>query len=764
MSYNYAKYGRHNSIGGNWHLPPPQGYPHLNQEGFNNQQPQHQQQQQQQQQQALLPQQSPQLQLGLPQQQAAPGFRNPWFVSGGGAGSASGSARNAMMSQLPTKLQPGVPLLQQQQHQHAKRMSFANQLPTTYEYEDQERQKANAPYIHPPTRVSNPFNHYYENQGISLDLKNAGQDRRMSVAADGSYYANSMDPFSNSNQIPGSQQPGFVHDMEKQQQLQQQLQNYPGGSYYGPTMDNMDNNSQYPGVGGAGRFGQPQGGPLARRSSVAVGAFQQPKYEPQAQYFNQVRHGRQGLVVQFQKYQQAMVAQQQVGSKRHPAPRMTKVANVVSLRPRVHKQPKYRRCSVNSVHISPVNALTIYLSETYSICQPKLFQYSKDTNPKRVLTKPLEPKYNNGYDNEDSDYILHVNDVLGTQEGRKYIVLDLLGLGTFGQVVKCQNLANQSVCAVKVIKSKPAYMNQSLTEVRLLQFLNKNSDGKLFIRLLDTFMHKEHLCLVFEILASNLYELIKQNQFQGLNMKLVKLLTKQLLESVAQLKTFQMIHCDLKPENILLCQPDKPDIKVIDFGSACFSRQTIYSYIQSRFYRSPEVILGLPYTESIDMWSVGCIVGELFLGLPMFPGTSEYNQMWKIVDMLGYPPRHMIEVGRNSLNYFQKIPATTPDGKPEYKIKSYDKYIQFLRSTGKSAQADSEKPNKEYFSQHCLKDVIMKYAMHLKKMTNSMIEKENAERLVLVDFLLKVLNLNPLKRLTPLEALKHPFVADVKSR
>ncbi|KAG7192287.1 dual specificity protein kinase yak1 [Scheffersomyces spartinae] len=781
MSYNYANYGRHNSIGGNWHLPPPLGYPHLNQDQgpFNSTQLPHQQQQ------GLLPQQSPQLQLGLPQQQqqaaAAPGFRNPWFVSaaanngangpplglGGIAPSGSGSNRSIMMSQLPTKLQPGVPLLQQHQ-QHAKRMSFANQLPTTYEYEDQERQKANAPYIHPPTRVSNPFNHYYENQGISLELKDVSQDRRMSVAGDGTYYANSsMDPF-------GQRQ---EQEQQQHQQQHQQLHNYPGNAYYGLNMDNMDmsnattttnnnnniNNNHFP---GHGRFAQAQaqGGPLARRSSVAVGAFQPAKYEPQTHYFNPVRHGRQGLVVQFQKYQQAMVDQQQVGSKRQIAPRMTKVSNLNSLRPRIHKQPKYRRCSVDSIHISPANALTIYLTETYSICQPKLFQYSKATNPKRVLTKPLEPKYNNGYDNEDSDYILHVNDVLGTQEGRKYIVLDLLGLGTFGQVVKCQNLANQSVCAVKVIKSKPAYMNQSLTEVRLLQFLNKNSDGKLFIRLLDTFMHKEHLCLVFEILASNLYELIKQNQFQGLNMKLVKLLTRQLLESVAQLKTFQMIHCDLKPENILLCQPDKPDIKVIDFGSACFSRQTIYSYIQSRFYRSPEVILGLPYTESIDMWSVGCIVGELFLGLPMFPGTSEYNQMWKIVDMLGFPPRHMIEVGRNSLHYFQKVPSTTPNGKPEYTIKSFDKYVQYLRSTGKGAQADAEKPNKEYFNQHSLKDIIMNYSMHQKKMTSSMIEKECSERLVLVDFLLKVLNLNPLKRLTPLEALKHPFVADVKFR
>lgn len=78
-----------------------------------------------------------------------------------------------------------------------------------------------------------------------------------------------------------------------------------------------------------------------------------------------------------------------------------------------------------------------------------------------------------------------------------------------------------------------------------------------------------------------------------------------------------------------------PQIKVIDFGSACHERQTVYTYIQSRFYRSPEVLLGIPYNASIDMWSLGCIAVELFLGLPLFPGTSEYNQITRIVEMLG---------------------------------------------------------------------------------------------------------------------------------
>jgi len=128
----------------------------------------------------------------------------------------------------------------------------------------------------------------------------------------------------------------------------------------------------------------------------------------------------------------------------------------------------------------------------------------------------------------------------------------------------------------------------------------------------------------------------------------------QLLDALTVLKEARLIHCDLKPENILLksyvesylwyidsrfyfsiYRLQSPQIKVIDFGSACHERQTVYTYIQSRFYRSPEVLLGMPYNTSIDMWSLGCIAVELFLGLPLFPGTSEYNQLTRIIDMLG---------------------------------------------------------------------------------------------------------------------------------
>ena len=236
---------------------------------------------------------------------------------------------------------------------------------------------------------------------------------------------------------------------------------------------------------------------------------------------------------------------------------MTKVHNVLDLKPHIHTQPAYRRANPEGGFISPLQALTTHLPATYRICNPA-FQYESSRNPRRVLTKPSKGVKNDGYDNEDSDYILYVNDILGSEETNhknRYLILDVLGQGTFGQVVKCQNLKTQEVVAVKVVKNKTAYFNQSMMEVSVLDLLNgrmdKNDDHHI-LRLKDTFIHKQHLCLVFELLSVNLYELIKQNQFRGLSTTLVRVFAQQLLNGLCLLNKAKLIHCDLKPENILL--------------------------------------------------------------------------------------------------------------------------------------------------------------------------------------------------------------------
>lgn len=255
--------------------------------------------------------------------------------------------------------------------------------------------------------------------------------------------------------------------------------------------------------------------------------------------------------------QQQQQQQQQSAHGNSTVPQFSRIYNAADLHCQVNAQPPFRRANPEGGFISPLQALTTHLPATYRICNPA-FQYESSRNPRRVLTKPSKGVKNDGYDNEDSDYILYVNDILGSEETNhknRYLILDVLGQGTFGQVVKCQNLKTQEVVAVKVVKNKTAYFNQSMMEVSVLDLLNgrmdKNDDHHI-LRLKDTFIHRQHLCLVFELLSVNLYELIKQNQFRGLSTTLVRVFAQQLLNGLCLLSKAKLIHCDLKPENILL--------------------------------------------------------------------------------------------------------------------------------------------------------------------------------------------------------------------
>ncbi|CCG81774.1 putative Protein kinase Yak1 [Taphrina deformans PYCC 5710] len=441
-------------------------------------------------------------------------------------------------------------------------------------------------------------------------------------------------------------------------------------------------------------------------------------------------------------------------TQREPATPLSRMKRVSEhgLRPRHNPQPPFRRARPEGGFISPLQAATTHLPQTYRICNPS-FNYQSSRNPRRPLTKPSEGCKNDGHDNEHSDYILYVNDVLGLDEGHKYLILDVLGQGTFGQVVKCQNMKTLEVVAVKVIKNKTAYFNQSMMEVTILDLLNNKldkSDEHHLLRLKDTFIHRHHLCLVFELLSVNLYELIKQNQFRGLSMNLVRVFATQLLDAMTVLNEAKIIHCDLKPENILLKNLENPNIKVIDFGSACHERQTVYTYIQSRFYRSPEVLLGLPYSAAIDTWSLGCIAAELFLGLPLFPGSSEYNQITRITEMLGHPPSWMLEMGKQSGEFFEKSMEVDAVGRKRYRLKTLEQYS--------IEHKVSEQPSKRYFQESSLHDIVMKYPLQRKNMTEQEISRETYLRGSFVDFVGGLLNMNPLERWSPQQARLHPFI------
>ncbi|KAL7062774.1 hypothetical protein AAHC03_01750 [Spirometra sp. Aus1] len=145
---------------------------------------------------------------------------------------------------------------------------------------------------------------------------------------------------------------------------------------------------------------------------------------------------------------------------------------------------------------------------------------------------------------------------------------------------------------------------------------------------------------------------MSRNGFKGLPCITVKRICACILKCLKFLHKNQIIHCDLKPENILMIRPGYPSVKVIDFGSSCYVGRTIYTYIQSRFYRAPEVILGMEYDTAIDIWSFGCITMELLTGTPLFPGTDEFDQVACIVEVLDLPPPSFVRNARRLNSFF----------------------------------------------------------------------------------------------------------------
>ena len=216
----------------------------------------------------------------------------------------------------------------------------------------------------------------------------------------------------------------------------------------------------------------------------------------------------------------------------------------------------------------------------------------------------------------------------------------------------------------------------------------------------------------------NLYEFIKCHEFRGFSLKLIRRFAKQLLSSLVLLNGHKVIHCDLKPENILLAHPARSEIKVIDFGSSCMENEKVYTYIQSRFYRSPEVILGMTYGMPIDMWSLGCILAELLTGYPIFPGENEQEQLACIMEVFGPPEKHLIEKSTRKKLFFDSL------GKPRLTVSSKGKR---RRPSSKTLQ-----------------------------------QALKCEDETFLDFITKCLRWDPDRRLRPDEAIHHEFITGTK--
>ncbi|GAX78052.1 hypothetical protein CEUSTIGMA_g5494.t1 [Chlamydomonas eustigma] len=326
---------------------------------------------------------------------------------------------------------------------------------------------------------------------------------------------------------------------------------------------------------------------------------------------------------------------------------------------------------------------------------------------------------NHGYDENDGSYKLVLHDHLDY----RYEILSIVAEGTTSQVVHSLDMKNNKPCAIKILRNKKRFHQQGLVEAKLLTVLMEKDpkDKYNIMRAHGYFYFRHHFCIKCEPLALNLNDFILRNSGQGLSQVFVCRIAQQILEALKFLKDQDIIHTDLKPENIMLKATDRSKIKLVDFGSAYLSRETMLSYIQSRFYRAPEVMLGLPYSLPIDMWSFACILAELHTGSPLFPGEDELDQFQCIMELLNIPSAELLTDATRSNIFFEDdlVPRITVNGQGR------------VRSPGSKT----------------LPVILNCPADH-----------------TFVDFLSLCLVWDPEQRLTPEQALEHPWILEhVKS-
>jgi len=294
---------------------------------------------------------------------------------------------------------------------------------------------------------------------------------------------------------------------------------------------------------------------------------------------------------------------------------------------------------------------------------------------------------------------------------RKYEVGQRVGKGAYGIVWKAVDRKTRKTVALKKIFD--AFQNstdaqRTFREIMFLQELNAQHHENI-IRLLNVLKadNDKDIYLVFEYMEINLHAVVRANILEEVHKKYI---VYQALKSLKYMHSGELLHRDMKPSNLLL--NSDCHVKLCDFGLARSiadlddeKSHVLTDYVATRWYRAPEILLGSTrYTKGVDMWSIGCILGELLGGQPMFPGESTMNQLEKILEVSGKPTREDIKAIRSR------------------------------------------------FTSEMLDSITIKRPITLEHMYPNASPEA-------IDLLRKLLQFNPDKRLTAEQALAHPYLA-----
>jgi len=337
-------------------------------------------------------------------------------------------------------------------------------------------------------------------------------------------------------------------------------------------------------------------------------------------------------------------------------------------------------------------------------------------------------------DDSEGYYCYRVGEVLN---GR-FLLLGSYGKGVFSTVIRSTDQQTGKEVAVKILRNNDAMKRMGLKEIELLKQISETDpEGKYnCVKLIHHFEDRNHLCLVFEALGGgNLREVLRKYGHKiGLKIQAVKVYGHKLMLALKLLRKLKYFHADLKPDNIL-ANETKTSVKLADFGSASpVADNPITPFLVSRWYRAPEIMLGLPYSYEIDMWSLGCTLFEIATGKVLFPGQSNNEMLYLIMEVSGPVPKKMIKKGAFAAENFDENGNFKRYMVDKITTKEYIKVCQITQST------------------RDLKGELLNSPYQLS-------EDEKKMLINLHDLLMKIFVFDPSRRISVNDALKHPFFA-----
>eukprot|EP01084_Bolivina_argentea_P123466 218801_1 len=383
----------------------------------------------------------------------------------------------------------------------------------------------------------------------------------------------------------------------------------------------------------------------------------------------------------------------------------------------------------------------IIVNNTHTNCRNK---HGKNEKENLNLT--------HNWDDSEGYYVTVPGDIiLG-----KYCVMGISGKGAYSSVLRVEenngNINGKSEFVIKIIRNNEFMKKQGIGEVNFLneisECLNKN---KIHIILLhNSFWYRNHLCLLFESMKCDLRHLLNNINvsFGGLSISAVYEYCKQLLSALVVLDELGIIHADIKPDNILVSS-DYRFVKLCDFGSSYkLSEVEISPTIGSRYYRAPEIMIGIKCKPSCDIWSLGCSLFEIYCSNFLFKGDDNNQMLLNIVSLCCFDKNILLQY-KNGMFYNSHF-----NGNGDFLENKFDSVAQF----------DIQIPHKLYLNnnhnKYNQKIKILYDKLQNNSNKNITVKLNYNEKIKLnqfADLLSKMLNLNVNKRITPKQALKHPF-------